>query len=374
MTRIVALANFYGPASGGLRTTLDALGRGYESRGIERYLIVPGQRAAVSSDDAGVRIEVAAPHRVGGYRIITDRKRVVALLEELEPDAVEVSDKLTLACAGPWARRRGIPAVLLSHERIDAVLACRLPPGFPLRAVADLWNRRLVGGYDEVVCGSAFSRMEFDRIGAPRVRVVPLGVDLETFRPAGSMIRRAGPVRLLCVGRLSREKAPELALRALAPLARSGLDCHLTFVGDGPLRRRLERAAAGLPVTFTGHVAERREVAALLAGADVVLAPCPAETFGLAVLEALACGTPVVTSGEGAARELVTGDCGRSAGMGADGLARAVLSLLAVPEARRRRAARTRAESFSWDRTVEGVLAAHRRAGARLAGAEARAA
>ena len=372
--RVVALANFYGPTSGGLRTTLDELGRGFRRRGIERILIVPGPRSVVAEDDTGVRYEVAARWQLGGYRIITDRGAVVDLLEWLAPDSIEVSDKLTLAWAGRWAARRGVPAVLLSHERIDAILASRVPPGFPLRRTADVWNRRLLGGYDEVVCASGFAREEFDRIGAAPSRVVPLGVDLETFRPAGTPGRRTGPLEVLCVGRLSREKAPELALQALAPLARVGLDARLTFAGDGPLRSQLERAASGQAVAFTGHVSNRSRVAELMGAADVVLAPCPAETFGLAVLEALACGTPVVTAGRGAARELVGGDCGRAAAPGPEGMAAAVAALLAVPEARRRRAARTRAEQFPWDRTVEGILAAHRRAGADLATAGARAA
>ena len=72
--------------------------------------------------------------------------------------------------------------------------------------------------------------------------------------------------------------------------------------GDGPLRPRLERRAAraGLPVTFAGFLSGRADLAALLASADVALAPGPAETFGLAALEALACGTPVVVSAESA--------------------------------------------------------------------------
>ena len=67
-------------------------------------------------------------------------------------------------------------------------------------------------------------------------------------------------------------------------------------VGDGPAGAALRRRAQGLPVTFTGHLANRRRMSHLLAAADVALATCPCESFGLAALEALACGTPVVAS------------------------------------------------------------------------------
>jgi alpha-1,6-mannosyltransferase len=82
----------------------------------------------------------------------------------------------------------------------------------------------------------------------------------------------------------------------------AGIDAVLVVAGDGPLRGRLERAARrkALPVQFAGFVTDPKHLATLLASADVVVAPGPVETFGLAALEALACGTPVVVSGDSA--------------------------------------------------------------------------
>jgi alpha-1,6-mannosyltransferase len=90
-----------------------------------------------------------------------------------------------------------------------------------------------------------------------------------------------------------------------------------------------------------------------------VLAPGPVETFGLAALEALACGTPVVVNRHSALSEVV-GDSGRSAASSGFVFAEAVLELLSLDESARRRVARRRAEQFSWDTTVRGFLAAHR--------------
>ena len=125
-----------------------------------------------------------------------------------------------------------------------------------------------------------------------------------------------------------------------------------------PLRPRLERRAAraGLPVTFVGFLPGRADLAALLASADVALAPGPAETFGLAALEALACGTPVVVSAESALPEVV-GEAGASV-PGQD-LAAGVRAVLAQPELLRRAAARARAEQYDWATAVRGFLAVH---------------
>jgi len=85
------------------------------------------------------------------------------------------------------------------------------------------------------------------------------------------------------------------------------------------------------------------------------------ETFGLAGLEALACGTPVVVASTSAVAELVEGDAGRISTPEPQALATAILALLTVPEAQRREAARARAESFPWSRTTNAMLALHDR-------------
>ena len=92
-----------------------------------------------------------------------------------------------------------------------------------------------------------------------------------------------------------------------------GLPARLVVAGDGPLRAPLERPppATGCPSPSPGSCAAATDLAALLASADVAIAPGPAETFGLAALEALACGTPVVVSAESALPEVV-GDAGAS--------------------------------------------------------------
>src|SRR5207244_13537765 len=118
---------------------------------------------------------------------------------------------------------------------------------------------------------------------------------------------------------------------------------RLCSAGDGPRIAALRRRAAGLPVTFLGFVDSRADVAALLATADVSLAPGPHETFGLAALEALASGTPVVVSASSALKEIVRPGCGAAVDDHAPAFASAVTNLLESPEDLRRAAARARA-------------------------------
>ncbi|MFE9188956.1 glycosyltransferase [Micromonospora sp. NPDC007208] len=364
--RIVRLANFVTERSGGLRTALRHLGAGYRAAGHDPVLVIPGQRDADETYPWGRVVTVPGPRLPvsGGYRLLAGRRRLARLLTDLAPDRLEVSDRSSLRWTGRWARAHGVPSVMVSHESLTGLLGQWGVPDALRHSTADRLNRATSRAYDRVVCTTRWAAEEFARIGADNVDLVPLGVDLDTFAPhrADPRVREryAGPDELLLVhcARLSPEKRPELAVQTLAELRRAGVPAVLVMAGDGPLRGALARRAAGLPVTFTGFLPDRAAVAALLASADVVLAPGPVETFGLAGLEALACGTPVVVNAASALPEVVGG-----AGLAAYGsgvaMAAAVTRLAARPEARRRRGARARAEEFGWPAAVAGFLGVH---------------
>ena len=115
--RVVQVANFYGPRSGGLRTAIDRLGAEYTAAGHDVVLVVPGRGAEQVQLASGVT-RLSLPARLipctGGYRAVLPGP-VTALLAELRPDALEVSDRLTLRSLGPWGRRHGVATVVISQ-------------------------------------------------------------------------------------------------------------------------------------------------------------------------------------------------------------------------------------------------------------------
>ncbi|MFJ7946763.1 glycosyltransferase [Streptomyces sp. NPDC096354] len=365
---IVRLANFVTPSSGGLRTALDELGRGYLAAGHDPVLVVPGDSASDVRTAQGRVITLPGPALPGsgGYRVLAGRRTLRHLLETLRPDRLEVSDRTTLRWTGEWARRARVPAVMVSHETADGVLRTWGVPAGAAARTADRLNTLSAHAYTRIVCTTEWAEREFIRIGARNVVRAPLGVDLRRCRPGRrSLVLRARHVRgrsvlLLMCSRLSVEKRPGRALDALAVLDGLGVRATLVIAGDGPLRAGLESRARAerLPVEFLGHVRDRERVADLQAAADLCLAPGPAETFGLSALEALACGTPVVASASSALPEVI-GEAGVAAADTGEAFAAAVQELLARPEAGRRAAARQRAELFGWDRSVAAFLAAH---------------
>ncbi|WP_121820807.1 glycosyltransferase family 4 protein [Halostella salina] len=173
---------------------------------------------------------------------------------------------------------------------------------------------RVLGRSDAAVVLSEFMR---DRLrefhpDAPPTAVVPGGVDAERFAPLdgpGPEAFDGDGTAFLTVRRLTPRMGLETLLDAFARLAADGVDAHLYVGGDGPLRDRLEtradRLGIGRDVTFLGYVPED-DLASLYAGADVFVLPTlELEGFGLATLEALAAGTPVVGTRAGATPEIL---------------------------------------------------------------------
>ncbi|MBL7260834.1 glycosyltransferase [Actinoplanes sp. LDG1-01] len=364
--RIVRVANFVTPRSGGLRTALRHLGAGYRAAGHEPVLVVPGAAESDETTDQGRVITLPGPlvPGMGGYRVLLDRGRLSSTLSALRPDRIEISDRSTLRWLGRWASRRGVPSMMVSHESLDGLLRL-FGPGVSRRA-GDLINARTAADHDQIVCTTQWAASEFARLGVRNLRQVPLGVDLERFTPANQDLSlrtrwsAADDVLLLHCGRLSPEKKPRRSLETLAALRKTGVPAVLIVAGGGPMRSALQSEAAdrGLPVRFLGHLTDQAKLSALLATVDIAIAPGPIETFGLSALETLASGTPVVVSSESALPEVI-GEAGMAAPGEGPAYAEAVRLLLSRPEPVRRSAARAQAERFPWDSSVAGFLAAH---------------
>lgn len=357
--RIAQLANFVGPVSGGMRQAIERLGEGYVAAGHERVIVTPGEHDETLETEAGIVVTVASPHLPGSaYRMIAQPWHALAALDRFRPTTVEVSDKWTLSPVAGWARRRDIGSILFSHERLDAMLGLWLRRAFGVETAVGALNRRLAQAFDRVVVTSHFAADEFADTPA-RIAMVPLGVDLRTFRPEVGSPAHDGLLKLCYVGRLSREKSPHLAVAAAVEIHRRGIPMRMDVYGDGPHRAELEEIAGDAPVVFHGYLSGRDEVARAYAASDFSLSVCPAETFGLAVLEALASGTPVVTSDRGGAWELVDETCGEWDRPDPMHLADAIERLAARPRMKTRRAARARAEQFAWSRSIGLMLDLH---------------
>ena len=188
-----------------------------------------------------------------------------------------------------------------------------------------------------------------------RIEVIPNGVDLEALTPSLSGERFPEPT-LLYVGRLKRYKRIDLILQALAILSQRGINCRLIITGQGSHGLRLKKLSVSLGIAdrveFLGYVSETDKIE-LFRKSWIHLLTSPKEGWGIANLEAAACGTPTIASDSPGLRDSVLN--GKSGILVPHGdveiLAQRIEHLLADKKLRVRMAleARRFAERFSWD-------------------------
>lgn len=369
--RIVHVANFYGPSSGGIKTTLHELGRGYLKYGHEFIYIVPGPKYLKESTPFGMKIclpSISIPGS-GGYQIIRSNKQLLNLLEFLNPDRVEVSDRFTLLKVGRWARKHKIPSLVFSHETLNGLVKkfAFFIPSQMRGAFVNWHNAKLAATFDRVIATTDFAAAEFVQIGTKNISKVALGVDLNEFDPMRRDFKlrkellKGSQYLLVHCGRMSPEKEPQRSVQALAELIKAGVSARLIIIGGGPLWHKIRKESEGLPVEMIGYVASRSKFSQYLATADLAIAPGPLETFCLSALESLASGTPVVASKSSAVGEILNINSIKPAGAVADddafSFALEISKILG--KGNLRKVARAQAEQFSWANTIDAMLDIH---------------
>lgn len=219
--------------------------------------------------------------------------------------------------------------------------------------IYDSFFRRVAARCDAVVTTTEDYALPFERVGA-EVAVVPWGYDESRFWPGDREYTHDGPLRVLAIGQFRRYKGMAVAVRAVV----DEQELSLSLVGDGPVLSSVldQIPTSSNNVRYLGRVPDE-ELADVIRQHDVILLPSRtrAEAFGIVLVEGMACGCVPVASRLPGVREVV-GDVGLTAVPGdVKSLRKALLALARDPEdvARRRKASVARAESFTWDRTVD---------------------
>jgi len=277
------------------------------------------------------------------------------LAEDLGFDAIDAHYVYPDGVAAVWLGRRfGLPTVITARGT-DINLIPRYP-----------WPRRLIrgamAGAAGIIAVSAALKAAMVDLGVPpeRVQVLRNGVDTEVFRPTDrEAFRRAlGLMRptLISVGHLVPRKGHHIVIEAMTRLP----GVELLIVGEGSERSALtvliERLGLSDRVRLLG-AQPHAEMPRFYSAADVLVLASSREGWANVLLEAMACGTPVVASGAWGNPEVVQRP---EAGLIADentpdGIADSVRQLLAHKPGRA--ATRSYAEDFGWDATTQGQIA-----------------
>lgn len=346
----------YAPRSGGVKRYLHAKRDWLRRRrpDIEHTIVAPGPKTQMVEPG---RVTVAAARLPfgDGYRMPASIAKWTAMIGLLAPDVIEAGDVFVPGLAAIEAGQTlGRPVVGFCHTDASALAALHL--GEWARAPARRQWAETFARFDRVVAPSRHMADRLGEAGIGNVAVQRLGVDLDLFHPdradRAALLRKLGlPQRsrlLVFAGRPAREKNIDAMICAVERL---GDPYRLLLVGAGRENRYTRR------VISLDYESDPRALAGLVASADAFLHANENEPFGLAALEALASGTPVVGPCRGGVGELIDGSVGQCAeGVEPGDLAEAIEALFTRDIAALSVAARRRAETrHSWDTTFQGL-------------------
>jgi alpha-1,6-mannosyltransferase len=321
--RIVDICAFYSPAGGGVRTYVEAKLRAASRFGHEVVVVAPGaQHAAIQHGPGAFLVTVPAPKLPFDprYRYFDDEQLLHGVLDAWRPDHVEASSPWSSApMVGRW--QGSATRSLVMHADPLAAYAYRWLGGIAPRSAIDRcfgWFWRHLRGlgrmFDTVICANSQLAERLAVGGVARTRTIRMGVEPGLFSPSQQSlaIRRAAlgalglehdAILLLGIGRLSAEKRWEVVLRAAGECGRK-LPVGMLLVGEGPRRGKLEMIAEQYRnLALLPAVADRPQLASLLASADALVHGCEAETFCLVAAEARASGVPLIVPNRGAAAD-----------------------------------------------------------------------
>lgn len=325
--KVALVTDAWLPQVNGVVTTLVELHAGLLKRGHEVVLI----------DPSGFK-RFACP----GYREIElawrPARKVAQLLDECGADAIHIATEGPLGSAArAHCLRRGWAFTTAFHTRFPEILAhaLHLPERWGYA-----WFRRFHAPSSGIMVPSAGMFRILQQYGFTPLKPWSHGVDLSLFRPIdGEDLGLPRPV-FLHVGRISYEKNLEAFLKLELPGSK-------VVYGAGPLREKLERQ---FPDVHWRGVLPRAELVKVYSAADAFVFPGRSETFGLVMLEAMACGTPVAAYPVAGPLDVVDPQHrGTDGGVLDEDLRAAALRALDIPRAH----ARERALKFDWDQACE---------------------
>jgi alpha-1,6-mannosyltransferase len=353
---LVDITMFYAAEGGGVSTYLNAKAHWLARRSRVRHTIMSSNvETCGNAVPALVKIPSTVVPGLHGFRMPLSVEGPARLLKAVRPDVVEAGDAGHCAWAALRMRKRyDIPAVAFYHSDLPGLVRPRFGRWIArgtCRYLANLYRQ-----FDLVLAPSRIMVDHLDAIGVHGAVHQPLGIDSSVFRPQRrdatlrAHLRLAPEARLLVyAGRFTPEKKLHVLIDAVRLL---GAPYHLVLVGSGDALPFCDR------VTHIPFQHDQRQLARLLASCDVLVHPGDRETFGLIVLEAMACGLPVVATNKGGVAELVDAETGILAEPNdVASLAGAIEAIYQRDLARMGQAARRRAvERYDWNEILPQVV------------------
>ncbi len=384
---IAYFSDQYWPSISGVSVSVDAFKKHLCLMGHRVIVFVPDYPDADGYDQIEDSQDV---HRFQSHTIAfndenrlvcrSEKRKIFALLDHLKPEIIHVHTEFALGkIATSYAKKRRIKLVMTAHTNWENIVEHYVPviPAGIAHLCCRLYMRYVYNKADMLVVPTSLMELLLGLyfVKSP-IRVIPTGIDTCVFTGAGQHNSALqfdayhvleGKRFLFFAGRLGKEKNIPFLIDVFARLAPQYKDLMLVICGDGPAKSDLQAYAKSSgcadSILFPGYI-ERKRLHHFYRRAEVFVFASKVESQGMVVLEAMACGTPVVAIGKMGTREVMGGDTG---GFMVDDdifdFTEKVQLLLSSPALHKAKAegARRHAESWTMEVQAEKMLKLYRR-------------
>lgn len=371
------LTQSYSIKGGGIGTYLRRKRRFIaETTSHTHVLIIPGAENKITQNGQLITAEIKSPKVPGSpnYRLLLRNKAVKEILRQFKPASIECLDAYNLPWAAIGFRKEQPSTKLIAGYRTD------FPTVYveqPARRILGDWVAKKLKSRAYSYAGKLYTKFDaryalnrtmgdtLEHLGAGRVDVLPLGTDVDVFSPDARDdnwrthigVKADEPV-LIYAGRIDKEKQPDVVVDAFLKLP-TNMNAHLCLLGEGKLLDPLKEKTRGQNVHFLGYVSDRTELAKMLASSDLYVSAMAYETFGISIIEAQACGLPVIGVAEGAMPDRISDALGRLGPMSdSDVMAQHIQDLWNhdIYKSMRVNARQHVLDNFSWDKTFDHLF------------------
>ncbi|GFE81349.1 1,2-diacylglycerol 3-glucosyltransferase [Steroidobacter agaridevorans] len=365
--RILMISDVYFPRINGVSTSIQTFRRGLHAAGHETVLIAPEYPLEYS--DAGQEPVIRVPSR---YLPRDPEDRILRqnALRSLRPelkrggfDLVHIQTPFIAHYYGvSVARELGVPVIETYHTYFEEYLHHYVPliPRSVMRFVARRFTVSQCSALDALVVPSMAMQKALQDYGVRcPMHIIPTGMEMERFASGdGRRFRErvgiaADRPTLVHVGRIAHEKNIDFLLRMFVRVVKRKPETMLVVAGEGPAlehcKSYVESLKLSANVRFVGYLSRERELPDCYNAGDLFVFSSKTETQGLVLLEAMACGTPVVSTAYMGTADIVKPERGaRVAPDDEAGFANLVVELLNDPERRRTMSTEARAYAATW--------------------------
>lgn len=319
--KILFISDVYFPRINGVSTSIETFRNNLRALGHTVHLIAPDYLVPSSDESDIMRVPSRAlpldpEDRLMSYRWVMQR---LEQLRSEQYDVIHVQTPFVAHYLGTkLSRLLGIPCVETYHTFFEEYLYHYIPfvPKSIMRFVAKRFSRHQGNSLNGMIVPSHPMRQVLQAYGVTtRAEVIPTGIEPESFVPGdGPLFRQKYNIPLdrpvlLFVGRVAHEKNIGFLLKVVAQVRLKIPNVLLVIAGEGPARASLqqETQAAGLAehVMFIGYLDRHTELNSCYACADLFVFSSRTETQGLVLLEAMAQGTPLVSTAELGTRDVL---------------------------------------------------------------------